>query len=71
MRLNDQSIQELSKIDGFWIKSETSINMMGSDINSYQEVVEISQKEAPDGTYIVPEGFKKQDKFSSSDLMKR
>ncbi len=71
MRLNDQSIQELSKIDGFWIKSETTINMMGSDMNTYQEVVEISQKAAPAGIYAVPEGYKKQDTFSMADLMKR
>ena len=71
MRLNDQSIQEMAKIDGFQIKSETSMNMMGSDIKSYQEVVEISQKAAPAGAYAVPEGFTKQDKLSSADLMKR
>ncbi len=71
MRLNDQSIQELLKIDGFWIKSESTMNMMGSDINTYQEVVEISQKAAPAGTYTVPEGYKKLDKFSMADLMKR
>ena len=71
LRLNDQSIQEMAKIDGYQIKSETTINMMGSDINSYQEVVEISQKAAPAGAYAVPEGFTKQDKLSSADLMKR
>ncbi len=71
LRLNDQSIQEMAKIDGYQIKSETTMNMMGSDINSYQEVVEISQKAAPAGTYAVPEGFTKQDKLSSADLMKR
>jgi len=71
LRLNDQSIQEMTKIDGYQIKSETTINMMGSDMNSYQEVVEISQKAAPAGTYAVPEGFKKQDKFTSAELMKR
>jgi len=71
LRLNDESLQEMAKIDGYQIKSETTMNMMGSDINSYQEVVEISQKAAPAGTYSVPEGFKKQDKLSSADLMKR
>lgn len=71
MQLNDQSIQEMAKIEGFQIRSETTMNMMGSDINSYQEVVEISQKSAPAGTYTVPEGFKKLDKLSSADLMKR
>lgn len=71
MRLNAQSIKELEKIEGFWIKSETTMNMMGSDINSYQEVIEISEKAAPAGTYAVPAGFNKQDKFSSADLMKR
>ena len=71
MRLNDQSIQEMAKIDGYQIKTETTMNMMGSDINSYLEVVEISEKAAPAGTYVVPEGFKKLDKFSMADLMKR
>lgn len=71
MRLNDQSILEMSKIDGFWIKSETTMNMMGTDIGSTQEVVEISEKAAPAGTYSVPEGYQKQDKFSSEDIIKR
>lgn len=71
MQLNDQSIQEMKKIEGFQIRSETTMNMMGSDINSYQEVVEISKKAAPAGIYTVPEGYKKQDKFSMADLMKR
>ena len=71
LRLNDQSINEMAKIEGYQIKSETTMNMMGSDINSYQEVVEISEKAAPVGTYTVPEGFLKQDKISSADLIKR
>ncbi|MCJ7580263.1 MAG: hypothetical protein MUP98_06985 [Candidatus Aminicenantes bacterium] len=71
LKLNDQSIQEMAKIDGFQIKSETTMNIMGSDMNSYQEVVEISEKPAPAGVYTVPEGFEKQDKLSSADFMKR
>ncbi|MFC2160945.1 hypothetical protein ACFLRW_00290 [Acidobacteriota bacterium] len=71
LRLNDQSVQEMAKIDGFQIKSETTMNMMGTDINSYQEVIEISQKPAPSDIYSVPEGFTKQDKFSSADFMRR
>ncbi|MGD2295054.1 MAG: DUF4412 domain-containing protein [Candidatus Aminicenantes bacterium] len=71
MRLNDQSVQEISKIDGFWIKSETTMNMMGSDIGVSQEVEEISKKAAPAGTYSVPEGYTKQDKLSMEDIMKR
>lgn len=71
MRLNDQSIKEFLEIDGFWIKSETSMDVMGTSVGSTQEVVEISDKAAPAGTFSVPEGYTKQDKFSREDIIRR
>ena len=71
MRLNEQSTQELLKIDGFWIKSETTMDIMGTQAGSTQEVVEITEKAAPAGTFVVPEGYTKQDKFSREDMIKR
>ena len=71
MRLTDDAVKELLKIEGFQIKTEMTMSMMGSDMKSYQEVVEITKKSPPAGTYAVPEGYKKQDKLSREDLMKR
>lgn len=71
MRLGEDSAQELKKIDGFQIKSEMSVSMMGQEMKTTQEVVEISKKSAPAGTYTVPAGYTKQDKLSMTDLQKR
>jgi len=44
---------------------------MGTDMESWTEVVEISEKAAPTGTYSVPESYSKKDKFGMKDLQKR
>ncbi|MHB8094240.1 MAG: DUF4412 domain-containing protein [Candidatus Aminicenantales bacterium] len=68
MRLDDAAVAEMAKIKGFWISSETTMEMMGSKIRSTSEVVEISQKTPPAGVYSVPAGYKKQDKLSMQDM---
>jgi len=71
LRLNEKALQEFQKIKGQWIASETTMNMMGNDIRSTTEVVEITQKDAPPGTYSVPRGYTKKEKLSQEDLQKR
>ena len=61
MRLDEDSIDELRKIEGFQIKSETTMSVMGRDMTSTQEVLEIQEKNAPDGTYTLPAGYEKTD----------
>lgn len=71
MRLTDEAVQEFMKIEGYQIKSEVTMNMMGADMKVVQEVAEITKKDAPEGTYIAPADYKKQDKLSVQDMMKR
>ncbi len=70
MRLGSEALDEFKKIDGFQIKTEMTMNMMGSEVNSYTEVVEIVDKPAPEGTYAFPEGYTKKEKFSMGDLQR-
>ena len=49
---------EARKIEGYPILTKTTMNMMGASINSIEEVIEVSEKRAPEGTYQVPSGYK-------------
>lgn len=70
MRLGDESLEEMLKIEGFQIRTETTMNMMGNDMKSWQEVQEITKKDAPAGTYAPPEGYTKKDKLDMSDIQR-
>ncbi|MFC2159067.1 DUF4412 domain-containing protein [Acidobacteriota bacterium] len=71
MMLGNDAVHEFQKIDGFQIKTETSVNMMNTEMKSYQEVIEISKKDAPAGTYDTPAGYTKKDKLSPEDIIRR
>ncbi len=71
MRLDDKAVQEMQKVKGFWIATDTSMEMMGQKMHTSTEVVEISQKTAPAGIYSVPAGFKKQDRLSMKELQQK
>lgn len=68
MRLDDSTIKEFEKIKGFMIYTETKGKMMGAEMRSTSEVVEISKKPAGDAAYSVPEGYTKQEKLSMEDM---
>ncbi len=70
-RLDDASTSEMMKVKGFWISSETTMEMMGTKIRTTSEVVEISKKTPPAGVYAVPAGYAKQDKLSMQDLQNK
>jgi hypothetical protein len=70
-RMDDASVKEMMKIQGFWIASETNMEMMGAKIRTTTEVVEISKKTPPAGVYSVPAGYTKQAKLSMQDMQQR
>lgn len=71
MNLSDEAVQEFQKIEGFQIRSDSTMKIMGSEMKSYNEVEEISEETAPDGTYSVPQGYTQKEKFSMKDLQRR
>jgi len=68
MRLDDASVKEMMKIDGYWIASETTMEMMGTKMRTTSEVVEITKKSADASVYSVPAGYTKKDKLSMQDM---
>lgn len=70
-RLSGDSIKEFEKIEGFQIKTEITMDMMGAEMRSWTEVVEILKKTALSDTYSVPEGYTKKDKFTLMDIQRR
>ncbi len=70
MRLDDTAMQELGKIKGLQVKSETTMDMMGTTVKMSQEVLEVTTKPAPAGVYAIPAGYTKQDQFSMQDMMR-
>ena len=56
----EDMMKEMEKVKGIVVLSTGSMSMMGTDVKSTQELLEVSQKSAPGGTYEVPDGYKKQ-----------
>lgn len=69
--LDDASIKELGKINGFVIAQETTGDIMGAEIRQNSEVVEIAEKPAPAGIYSVPDGYTQKDSLSMEELQNR
>ena len=61
LRLDEASLTELKKIEGYWIAYETVIDMMGSPMRTTVEAVEISEKSPPPDVFKIPEGYAKSD----------
>lgn len=68
LRLSDSAIEEMKKVKGYWIAMEMSMNVMGADIKTSTQVVEITQKSPSADTYSVPAGYTKKDKLSMADM---
>lgn len=62
--IDDAAIKEFMKIEGYQVATDMTINMMGNDIKSKSEVIEITKKAAPAGMYEVPAGYTKQEKLT-------
>jgi len=71
MRLDDASAKEFAKMKGYQIASEMTGDMMGSKMRTTSEVLEITKKSAPAGTYAVPAGFTKKETLDLDALQKR
>lgn len=67
-RVGDEMVNEFLKIEGFQIRTEMSMDMMGQSMNQWSEVQEISKKSAPADVYSPPEGYTKKDKFEMGDM---
>lgn len=51
------AIPEMDKIEGYTVYSEGTMSMMGADVKSTEELMEVSEKSPPAGTYDVPAGY--------------
>jgi len=58
----DKMLEVMKKIKGLTVLSTGTTSMMGTDVKTTQELLEVSKKSAPAGTYEVPEGYKKENK---------
>jgi len=56
----DKMLEEMKKIKGLTVLLTSTTSMMGTDVKTTQELLEVSEKSAPGGTYEVPDGYKKQ-----------
>lgn len=61
--LDENALKEFQKLDGFQVAMEMTMNVMGQDMKTSSQVVEISKKPAPAGIYSVPQGYTKLDKL--------
>jgi hypothetical protein len=52
--------EEMKKVKGLTVLSSGTTSMMGTEVKSTQELLEVAEKSAPAGTYEVPSGYKKQ-----------
>lgn len=61
--MGGDTFEEFKKIKGFQIRTDMTMNMMGTEIKNWTEVEEMSDKSAPAGTYDPPAGYTKKDKI--------
>jgi hypothetical protein len=70
-RIDDAAVQEMMKIKGYWIAFEMTAEIMGAQMRSTSEVIEIAKKTPEASVYTVPAGYTKQDKLSMQDIQRR
>jgi hypothetical protein len=71
LRLDDAAIEEMRKVKGYWIATETNAEIMGAKMHNTTEVIEISKKSPDASVYSVPAGYTKKDKLSMQDMQNR
>ena len=62
-------LSKLKKMRGFIYASKETLFLHGYRVKMSFQVVNITQKKAPENIYGIPEGFKKKQMFSRKDLM--
>jgi len=55
----EKIIQEMKKVKGVVVFQTATTAMMGSEVASTTELIEVSEKSAPAGAYDIPSGYKK------------
>lgn len=55
----EDMMKEMEKVKGVVVYQEGTMSMIGTDVKSSQELIEVDEKSAPAGTYEVPAGYKK------------
>jgi hypothetical protein len=53
-------MEEMKKIKGVHVLTQTSVQMMGQTMKSSTELIEFREGKAPDGIFELPAGYKKQ-----------
>ena len=71
MRLTEDSMKEFAKIKGFQVATELTATVMGAEMRTTTEVVEIVEKPAPAGTFEPPAGYAQKATLSLQDLQRR
>jgi hypothetical protein len=55
----DKIIQEMKKVKGVIVYQTATTSVMGADVESTTEILEVKETDAPAGTYDIPVGYKK------------
>ena len=55
----DKMLEEMKQIKGLPVKTVATASIMGSEAVTTTELIEYTEKDAPDGIFDIPEGYKK------------
>lgn len=55
----EKIVNEMKKVKGIPVKTITSTSAMGGEIVTSMNLIEYAEKDAPDGVFDIPEGYKK------------
>ncbi|HEY7529271.1 MAG TPA: DUF4412 domain-containing protein [Gemmatimonadota bacterium] len=57
---------KMASIEGYPVRVESRVTVMGSSFGSWQEVQTVETREAPPGTFEVPAGYEKTDRLPTA-----
>lgn len=57
-----EALEEMKKVKGLSVLSTTTASVMGTDVKTTEELIEVKDKSAPAGAYNIPEGYSKATK---------
>jgi hypothetical protein len=55
----EKIVEEMKQVKGITVKSITRTSAMGGEVVTTTELLEYAEKDAPDGVFDIPEGYKK------------
>jgi hypothetical protein len=68
---SQKEIEKLEIVDGFQIAAEITVEIFGSRIEVESQILEVTEKPAPAGTYSVPRGYTKKNIAYLKDQIKQ